>query len=194
MDQDESDAKISLRTYADQLCPEEAVALKHFIPKGTGLAMAPTSWVRSSLDGHFISNRTGLAAGPTPSLVRLLLRAMAKALVNDAADGRSEILDGVKLPASIFIIDPAEASALIEQALKQDDMQVRLSGRGLKSRAGGANAVDDTLLLKKVEKGVQTGLTPRKPILRNLSSNMTEQEQDTVVHRIQRKRRQGRKS
>lgn len=191
MNQAESDDKISLRTYADQLCPDEAAALEG--PKRTGLAMG-----RLSLDGRITPNGLGLALAPTAPLVRSSLRAMVEAIVQAAVDGRSAILrDGVKLPASFFINERTEALALIEQALRQNAsrFQVRLSGWTLKSRAGGANKIDDRELLRKVEEGVQAGLSSRQSIIRNLPSNITDQQQqDSIISRIQRKRRQGSKS
>jgi hypothetical protein len=188
MNQAESDDKISLRTYADQLCPDEAAALEG--PKRTGLAAG-----RLSLDGRIAPNGQGLALAPTAPLVRSSLRAMVEAIVQAAVDGRSAILrDGVKLPASFFINERTEALALIEQALRQNDsrFQVRLSGWTLKSRAGGANKIDDRELLRKVEEGVQAGLSSRQSIILNLPPNITDQQQqDTIVSRVQRKRRKG---
>jgi hypothetical protein len=179
MDQAASDDEISLRTYADQLCPDEAAALK-----------APIIWDDSP-------SRIELPITPTLALQRSSLRAMAEAIIEAAADGRCAIWrDGVKLPASFFINERVEALRMIEPALTQDDslFRVRPSGRGLKSRARGANAIDDGELLRKVKESVQGGHTSRQAIIRNLPSNITAQQQDTVVRRIQRKRREGRES
>jgi hypothetical protein len=177
MDQAASDDKISLRTYADQLCPDEAAALK-----------GPIIWDHS--------NRIGLAVAPTLALARSNLRAMAEAIVDAAADGRCAIWrDGVRLPASFFVYERAAALALIKPALEQDDslFRVRPSGRRLKARAGGANRIDDAVLLRKVLKRGD-GISVRAAVIANIGSDMTEQQQDTIVHRIQRKLRNERKS
>ena len=109
MDQDASDDKISLRDYADQLCPDEAATLK-----------GPIIWDHSN-------TRIGLAITPTLALRSSSFRAMAEAIINAAADRQSSIWrDGIKLPTSFFIHERAEALAMIEPALKQDDSLFRV--------------------------------------------------------------------
>ncbi len=55
---------------------------------------------------------------------------------------------------------------------------------------GGANAIDDAALLEKVRARAK-GVSIRAAIIQNTSSDMTAEQQDSVVHRVQRKHRKG---
>jgi hypothetical protein len=185
VDQSEPDDTISLRDHVRRLRPAEAAA---------AFDAAPAEVFRSDLN---LQSNGFSAIDPEyeqalneqmPSFViaRSSLRAGAEAVVEDAAAGRSSILLGNDRVPSSFFADRATAIELIERALEHDDPQFRVLTKA--DRTSAANAIDDGELIRRVVCR-PAEQTVRAAIIANISSDMTGQEQDTIVHRVQRKLR-----